>query len=421
MSKSKSLCMVPWLHRFTNEQGFHMLCCSGSGELNQLHDVAGKPLHVSQGLTDAELLNSPDMKAIRLAMLRGEWPGACQRCERAEEAGAVSIRNHTNDRFRHWINDSLSKTAEDGTLVDPHVRFADIRLGNVCNITCRMCGPGASRLWADHYNEVQPRRFMMPTAELKTLRESNWVKRQPVQWLIEQCLPTVESLHFAGGEPLIIPEMVELLETCIRSGRADQIALSYNTNITVLPDKVTRLWPHFRKVSVMCSIDGFGSLNDYIRRPSKWADIDRNLHLLDEHHEDWKLHMVHCNTTVQVYNILHLGELFDYFGDNFKHIEPAPYVTPLYNPSYLSIQILPDNIKRIAKERLLAAQSESERRWGTRAIHSSVQGVISYMEGKGSRLDLAEFLYFSEKTDREFHDSWRKACPELEQLLTARV
>jgi len=70
---------------------------------------------------------------------------------------------------------------------------------------------------------------------------------------------------------------------------------------------------------------------------------------------------------------------------------------------------------------LLAAQSASERRWGTRAIHSSVQGVISYMEGKGSRLDLAEFLYFSEKTDREFHDSWRKACPELEQLLTARV
>lgn len=33
----------------------------------------------------------------------------------------------------------------------------------------------------------------------------------------------------------------------------------------------------------------------------------------------------------------------------------------------------------------------------------------------------AEFLYSSEKTDREFNESWRKACPELEQLLTTRV
>jgi hypothetical protein len=72
------------------------------------------------------------------------------------------------------------------------------------------------------------------------------------------------------------------------------------------------------------------------------------------------------------------------------------------------------------KERLLAAQSKAESRFGSRAVISSVQSVIAHMEGKGMMLDLADFLYFSEKTDRAFNDSWRKACPELADLLVTR-
>lgn len=408
------------MHRFTNEQGLQQLCCTGSGKWNQLRDAQGDPLTVSQGLTDAELLNSPDMKAVRLGMMAGHWPGACERCRRSEEAGAVSMRHHMNSRFGHHKEEVLAKTAEDGTLTDPKVYYADIRLGNVCNITCRMCGPGASRLWADHFNQVQPKRFLMPVQELKYLKESNWVKQQPVQWLIQQCLPSVESLHFAGGEPLIIPEMVELLETCVASGRAKEILLSYNTNITVLPEKVTRLWHHFKGVSVMCSIDAVGALNEYIRRPSKWADIDRNLHALDDNFHRWGLKTVHFNTTVQIYNILHLDEFFGYL-ENFKNFDQAPQFTPLYNPSYLSIDNLPANIKQVAKERLLAAEAKATGRIDNWAKLSSIGTVIAYMEGPAQRMSMAEFLYFSEKTDREFHDSWRKACPELEQLLTARV
>jgi hypothetical protein len=420
MSDSKSLCVLPWLHRFTNEQGFHQLCCTGEGPLNQLRDAQGKALHVSKGLTDEQVLNSPDMKAVRLGMLQGKWPGACERCRRSEEAGAVSMRHHMNDRFQHHIAKNLEKTSADGTLSEPQVIYADIRLGNVCNLTCRMCGPGASRLWADHFNEVQPRRFLMPVLELQDLKVNNWVKRQSVQWLIEQCLPSVESLHFAGGEPLIIPEMVELLETCIRSGRAGEIALSYNTNITVLPEKVTRLWPNFRNVSVMCSVDAIGPLNDYIRRPSKWADIDRNLHQLDDRYQEWNLRKVHFNTTVQIYNVLNLAEFFDYLHNNFKNLDPAPQFTPLYGPSYLSIVNLPDNIKQVARERLIAARDRVQSRLRASSKLSSIDTILAHMEGKGQRINLAEFLYFSEKTDREFNESWRKACPELEQLLTAR-
>lgn len=419
MSDSKTLCMIPWLHRFTNEQGLHQLCCSGTGDANTLRNACGQALEVSQGLTDAQVLNSPDVKAVRLAMLRGEWPTACERCRRSEEAGTVSNRHHMNTRFGRWQAEVLAKTAQDGTLDHPQVRYADIRLGNACNLTCRMCGPGASRLWADHYNQVQPRTNQMPAEQLSLLRDHNWVKSRPVAFLMEQCLPSVESLHFAGGEPLIIPEMLEALDLCIQSGRANQIDLSYNTNITVIPERVARLWPHFRRVRILCSVDGFGAVNDYIRRPSKWSDIDRNLHILDRNYKEWKLGQVLCSATVQVYNVLQLNELFDYLRAGFEHIIPAPLLTPLYGPSYLSIQVLPERVKDVARQRLLAEREKAKgaARPIPESVLSSIDATVAYLDGTLPKRDFLDFMYFTEKTDLQFGDSWRRACPELARLL----
>lgn len=415
MSDSKSLCMIPWVHRFTNEQGYHQLCCSGNGDANQLRGADGKPLHVRQGLTDAELLNSPDMKAVRLAMLRGQWPSACERCQRTEEAGSVSVRNHMAKRFEKWTAEVLGHTLPDGTLENPQVRYADIRLGNVCNLMCRMCGPQASRLWADHHNAVRPRGYQLDPGTLAVFRDDNWVKSQPVKWLMEQCLPSVESLHFAGGEPLIIPEMVELLEHCIASGRAGEIDLSYNTNMTVLPEKVTRLWPNFRSVSLLGSVDGFGRVNDYIRRPSKWSDIDRNFHLLDENFEQWRLRSVTAAATVQIYNVLQIGELFDYLGSGFRHVSPVPLLTALYDPVYLSIQILPARVKDIARAQLLELRDKNKSLLGgkyhTQVI--SIDSILAYLDEAAPSGQLMDFLYFSEKSDRQFGESWRESCPEL--------
>jgi len=406
--------MIPWLHRFTNEEGLHLVCCTGMGDDNQLRNHDGEALHVNQHLTDEQVLNSPGMKAVRVAMMNGEWPSVCERCRRSEEAGGTSIRQHVNSRFCHWEADALSKTATDGTLGEARVRYADIRLGNTCNLTCRMCWPSATSRWIKHYNRVQPKDYRWAEETLDKHRKS-WVKQESAEWLITQCLPTLESLHFAGGEPLIIPEMPRALELCIRSGRADQIDLSYNTNITELPDRVTRLWPHFRSVSLFCSVDGFGALNEYVRRPSKWTDIDRNLRRLEENFEHWKLRNVLCSATVQLYNILQLGELFDYLGSGFKNVTPVPQLVPLYEPFYLSIENLPPLAKETARRRLMEIRTRAEAREkpGKRVIGGQIDTIIAHMDRKGSPKALMDFLYFSEKSDREFGDSWRNAAPEL--------
>jgi hypothetical protein len=414
--QSATFCVIPWLHRHTDEQGFQQMCCVGIGKGNVLRGPHGDRLHVEQQLTDAEVLNSPTLKGVRREMLHGQWPAACARCRQSEEAGSESIRMLLNARHGAAWSDLVSQTGPDGTLEQPVVRYADIRLGNACNLTCRMCGPAASRLWAGYFNVVQPPHYRLPADSLRVLGENNWVKQQPLAFLLEQCLPTVERLHFAGGEPLIVPEMADALEQCIASGRAPQIELSYNTNLTVLPEKITSLWRSFRGVSLLCSVDAYGRLNDYIRRPSKWRDIDANLRAVDRNWDAWNIRSAAVSATVQMYNALNIHQLFEYLGSSeFTHIAPVPQLVPLFDPRYLSIQCLPAAAKTIARQRLQAEleRAEAQGRPSLRSLIGSVRSTLRYLDAADKTAYLADFFYFTEASDEAFADSWREAAPEL--------
>lgn len=418
-----TFCVIPWLHRMTDEQGFHQLCCVGVGEGNQLLNALGERLHISQYLTDEQLLNSPTVKNARAQMLRGEWPVACERCQQAERSAGTSIRQQLNDVHERGRGASLlQRTSADGTLESPVVHYADIRLGNVCNLTCRMCGPVASRLWEPHFNQVQPKAYRLPKGQLKTLSRNNWVKKDSLEWLLNQHLPSLESLHFAGGEPLIVPEMVEALELCIGSGRAAEIQLSYNTNMTVLPEKVTSLWRHFRGVSILCSVDAYGLLNDYIRRPSRWSDIDRNLHMLDQRFDEWNVKWAAVTTTVQIYNVLTISELFEYLRTaGFARIQKAPQLVPLLYPGYLSIQTLPASAKRLARQRLQAVMDRLDAAHEPElgALTGSIRSTLAFMAAADTTSELRDFFAFCASSDQAFGDSWREAVPELARHLDA--
>jgi len=267
---------------------------------------------------------------------------------------------------------------------------------------------------------VQPAGYRAPERFLRILHDANWVKAQTFRWLLEQCLDTVERVHFAGGEPLIVPEMVDALEQLIHSGRAAEIDLSYNTNLTVLPDKVTALWPNFRSVSVLCSVDGYGILNDYIRRPSRWADIERNLQTLDSRADEWKIRWAAVSSTVQIYNVLTIHELFSYLRTaGFRRIAQVPQLVPLMDPAYLSIRCLPPAIKAIARERLQTEFERARERYGSElaAQIGTVRATVNFMEVAGASADLADFFSFTDATDRVFGESWREAAPELAAVL----
>jgi sulfatase maturation enzyme AslB (radical SAM superfamily) len=99
----------------------------------------------------------------------------------------------------------------------------------------------------------------------------------------------------------------------------------------------------------MLSIDGVGEVNDYIRRPSKWADIEANLYRYDRTGDNI---IVAINTTVQINNVAHLPEFAQWMlSQNFnkvgKHTDGGIFfASVLHWPKYLSIQVLPPELKQ---------------------------------------------------------------------------
>lgn len=416
---SSSFCVVPWLHRLVDERGFLKVCCVAEGRDNFLTDAGGKRLHVQDKLPDVQIFNSPRLVGLRRDMLDGRWDPMCERCRAAEEASGQSSRTGRNNHLRTHIPRLLSETASDGTITAPRVRHLDMRLGNHCNLTCRMCSPGASKLWIEPYNRVQPSAYRVDADRLMSLRAIEWFRDPAVWQAFRDRAPDLEWLHFAGGEPMMVPQMIDALRMCVEAGVSERIDLSYTTNITLLPDEVQDLWPRFKSVSLNCSVDGYGAMNEYIRRPSKWRDVDRHLRTLDRHFHEWNLREVSITTTVQVYNVLDLDALYAYLRSGFEHVHPLPLLNPLSWPAYLSVQTLPRAVKERARDKLLVERTRPEYTsrpdlgWVLRTIDVLLAHMAPDLSGQER-----DFAHFTSESEQAFGDSLERIAPELAGLLS---
>ena len=196
-------------------------------------------------------------------------------------------------------------------------------------------------------------------SEKVRLAKMDW-PNNPATWSnLEPILNTIEMIYLTGGEPTLAIEQYKLFDICIERNIAKNITLKYNSNLTNIPPKMIEYWKHFKEIKMNASIDGIGKINDYIRYPSNWKNIERQLKTFINMDVKLQIH-----TTVQMHNIMHLPELFNYFDQ----YELEPYLNILNHPDYLNVRVLPSEQKEKAKE-LLQPYKHKEK----------VEGLITYM------------------------------------------
>jgi len=420
-SPSKSFCVLPWMHLFADENGVIYPCCRSVGtKLPNVSEQDGRPHRVQDDGGIADGWNSAYMRKLRRDMMEGLRPEPCARCYMYEDLGVRSHRQSQNERYLKQIAGLLARTDRDGR-APLDLRTVDLRLGNLCNLRCRMCSPQSSKAliqeWAELHGVPSDHQYF------EQLRHLDWFA-QPTFWQIfEKHTADIERLHFAGGEPLLIDQMFDFLERLIELGRAKDIMISYNTNLTVLPTRVFELWPHFRSVRVTVSVDGFDEVNSLIRYPSRWATLDRNLKTLDAEAE-----RLNCtgglglNTTVQLYNIFHLDKFIEYTACSFDHFE-APNLSILSFPEHFNIQVLPLEMKRQAEDRLRRFTERFATQWPARwqqaalpALLAAIDGVIQHMFSADRSDLLPEFRRWSLHQDRFRGQNLLEVIPELAPL-----
>ena len=314
---SKTFCPLPWIHLATRPNGDVRVCCtanaSGAGEEDDKTAGLVKQDGVAMNLRDhtiEQVWNSEHMRRTRLQMLNGEIPASCRKCFHEESKGIISKRNWETEVWKERldIDTIVEQTKDDGSL-PVNIPYFDLRLGNVCNLKCVMCSPHDSSSWIKEWKLIYPK---YTNEDLK--RDQSWNENFDYTWYkkgsflesMKDQAQHIKELYFAGGEPLMIPEHYNILQFMVDEGYAKDCCLRYNSNGTELNEKLFVLWSKFKEVTFNFSIDAYGDKNDYIRYPSEWNTIAKNLKTLDGSGNNI---VINIAAAVQLLNLPYINEL----------------------------------------------------------------------------------------------------------------
>src|ERR1051325_11597768 len=139
LRKSKAFCMKPWVHLFVSHFGTVVPCClTPWGKEQALGDINEQSVQ--------EIWNGERMRQFRLKMLNDEQDNRCHQCYENEKGGLRSTRNITNLLYADKLG-WATNTDADGFSSDAKPIYWDIRVSNLCNFKCRICGHHSSSQW----------------------------------------------------------------------------------------------------------------------------------------------------------------------------------------------------------------------------------------------------------------------------------
>ena len=287
---SDVFCMIPWIHMHAFPDGRAYPCCLGDDR---------HPIGNFKQDSLADVWNQEAYKIMRTNMLTETSCKECTKCYEQESNGFVSMRNSTNKNFGHHIK-LVDQTLADGTMPEFKLRYYDIRFSNLCNFTCRTCGGWFSSSWYTEEEELYGKRNYPKIMFAGRTELDMWEQLEPH-------IPYLEQVYFAGGEPMMMEEHYRILKELVRREMFD-VKLIYNTNFSRLnlkDDNVLDYWRLFKNVSVGASLDGMGSRAEYIRKGTKWDQIERNREQMLEVCPDTDFYV---SATVSLYNAHHVSD-----------------------------------------------------------------------------------------------------------------
>ena len=361
-----TFCPLAWNSINLRNNGDLRICCntnSYSPKKGIMRKADGTPYNAGRDdLNDAR--NAEIIKDVRVSMMKGEWNPECERCRQEEVNGIRSRREYESEDWDLTLEEAMEKTNEDGS-IDPSdfdLEFFDIRYGNFCNLKCRMCGPTDSHMWySDHVALYNTTKYK-DTHDLIQLTKNDkgkwstdqydWFKNSNFYWNnFEKHTGKAKKLYIVGGEPLIIEEHFESLERLIAAGRAKDIQIEYNSNLTNVTDRIMKIWEEFKQVRIGVSIDGYGDVFEYQRTPAKWKSVYSNMKKLNDNPninlKGW------FAFTVTPFNVFHLPEFMKWKLEEsgltrFNPITgPRPVITQhmCHSPKYYNVKVLPQMLK----------------------------------------------------------------------------
>jgi MoaA/NifB/PqqE/SkfB family radical SAM enzyme len=349
-------CSSPWLHLRIGYTGRFFPC---RWIRKKVYDKLTPELCIQKnGLLD--YFNSAPMIELRQNLLNGIKSEGCGDCYYQDSFGKASGRK--KQLFR---SDLANKEEIEKSKHFPLFQYSQnncgktnsfpidlqIDLENTCNGACIMCFPGeSSRLKTDYVklHKIEPMLFENPREFECWATNSDLVKKFVSE--LKQ-IPNIEYIHFLGGETLYVESFYMICEAMISSGHAKNIIIGATTNGTVYSPRLENIVKEFKGFHLGLSIESTTILNDYVRYP---AQIDTVLETFSKFltlRENCQTLHLTLRITPNIFTIYHFDQLLQYMISNNITAESCNI---LRTPSVLRMELLPENLKQQAIDKITA-------------------------------------------------------------------
>ena len=390
MQNNKAFCVLPFVHSAISTNGDIRLCCI-SQEKSQ-HNIKDSTL--------ANHWSSDYLKEVRQKMLDGEMLDECCYCYQAEEKNLISHRQIYNKEYK------IIQLKHADKIVDylgynqlPNPVYVEIQLTNLCNLKCIMCvEKDSSTLLTEN------KKLNIATHDQ---REFEWNDHaiEQIRELFNQS--NINFINLRGGEPFMVPQIREILLESVASGTAKNIKLHISTNCTKFDEGWIDILSNFKQVRMMCSIDATDDLLEYIRFGSNWQQIQANIKLMRK----IKNVNIIVNAVLQNINILGISSLIDWCQKQKLFLQ----FESITLPRYLQTDVLPNELHKLAKERLL----ETQRNIQDITLILNLPSIIEALDCESQYLSTHwdEFVRNIKMRESIRGNSISKVVPELEKYV----
>jgi hypothetical protein len=408
VKEGKHFCVLPWVHFHAWPDKRVLPCCVADSNM----PVAD----IKDNQTILDMMNTPEYRKLRLAMMNDEPVEACKRCYDLELMGTWTMRQSHNKRKGLDYVDYIQKnTKDDGSLENFEMKYMDIRFSNLCNMKCRSCGPSCSSQWAQEFMEergpeVYQQYFKTNKIVINNTDGGDFMAK------LKPHLKDVTEVYFAGGEIIITPEHYECLDYWIENGLTDQVELTYTTNFSSLKYKknvdLIEYWKKFPKLKIWASLDAHGKVAECIRKGTDWERIEANIRTVKEQvpHAEFQI-----TPTISIWNVFTFPDFFDYMIEKgFIDTKSSPRFNLATNPWYANIMIMPTSVKRRLAELYRVYQNRYK---DNVDIYNGFKMIIYNLTvGDENKGGIQEFIQFNEELDKFRDEKLEEIIPELKEV-----
>jgi organic radical activating enzyme len=379
---SNSFCAAKW---------YNATIWLGSGMTTSCHHPPAHLVDADKVQANPRLLhNTPQKKADRALMLKGERPAGCEYCWKIEDMGsdAVSDRVYKSKIFPiEALHAAKNTPVED----DVNLLTLEIAFDRTCQFACSYCNPAFSTTWVNDIRRNGPYSELVSdgrnhfththsSSQQYKITEANPYIDAFFAWWETDLHRSLQELRITGGEPLMSAHTWRLIDWFKENTGRSTTRLAINSNLGTDVD-VDRLLQSIAglDIEIYTSMEAVGTQAEYIRDGLVYTDWQTNVvRLLDAGIT------VHCMCTINALCLESLPDHLNYLLE-LKHQYGREKVNFTLNilrfPSFQSPLVLSETLRNQFRAEL---QEWAWRNRSNPALHeheiNHTQRLIDYLD-----------------------------------------